>query len=121
MPTTNLLVYTNAAPGQDNAFNEWYDNTHLPQILALPMVVSAHRFRLSPTGVDAAAAGGQDDSALPLPHAYLAVYEVTGDPAVAAQTIVDGCVDGSIELHESFDVASTLSITALPLSPVRTG
>jgi hypothetical protein len=119
--TTNLLVYTNAAPGQDDAFNDWYDSTHLPQILALPMVVSAQRFRLSPTGVDAAAAGAQDDASLPLPHAYLAVYEVTGDPAVAAQAIIDGCVDGSIELHESFDVASTVSIKALPLSPVRTG
>jgi hypothetical protein len=119
--TTNLLVYTNAAPGKDDAFNDWYDNTHLPQILALPMVVSAQRFKLSPMGVDAAAAGAQDDTSLPLPHSYLAVYEVTGDPAVAAQTIIDGCVDGSIELDESFDVASTLSIKALPLSPVRTG
>lgn len=120
METTNLLVYTNAAPGQDDAFNDWYDNTHLPQILALPMVVSAQRFSLGPIGVDTSEVGAEVDPTAPLPHTYLAVYEVTGDPTVAAQTITNGCIDGSIELHESFDVASTLSITAQPLSPVRT-
>ncbi|HZE51478.1 MAG TPA: hypothetical protein VE074_18015 [Jatrophihabitantaceae bacterium] len=121
METTNLFVYTNPIPGQDDAFNDWYDNTHLAQILALPMVVSAQRFRLSPTGVDGTEAGSLVDTSAPLPHVYLAVYEVTGDPTVAVQAITDGCVDGSIELHESFDVAGTLSIKALPLSPVRTG
>jgi hypothetical protein len=121
MDTTSLLVYTNPTPGQEDAFNEWYDNTHVPQILALPMVVSAQRFRLSPTGVDGSAAGSRTDSSAPLPHRYLAIYEVTGDLTVAVQTITNGCADGSIELHESFDVAGTLSIKATPLAPVRTG
>jgi hypothetical protein len=120
MDTTQLLVYTNPVVGQDQAFNEWYDNTHLPQILALPMVVSAQRFELTPTGVDGAAAGSLVDTSAPLPHRYLAVYEVTGDPTVAAETITQGCVDGTIELHEAFDVAGTLSIKSRPLSPVRT-
>ena len=121
METTNLLVYTNAMPGQDEAFNDWYDNTHLPQILALPMVVSAQRFRLSPTGVDGTEEGSLVHTSAPLPHTYLAVYEVTGDPTVAVETITRGCIDGSIELHEAFDVAGTLSIKAQPLSPVRAG
>jgi hypothetical protein len=120
METTSLLVYTNPTPGQDAAFNDWYDNTHVPQILALPMVVSAQRFRLGPTGVDGAAAGSLTDSSAELAHAYLAVYEVTGDPTVAVQTITSGCADGSIELHESFDVAGAVSIKAAPMSPVRT-
>ena len=120
METTNLLVYTNAISGQDDTFNEWYDNTHIPQILALPMVVSAQRFRLGPIGVDTTAAGSLVDPSAPLPHVYLAVYEVTGDPTVAAQAITDGSIDGTIVLDESFDVASTLSLTAQPLSPVRT-
>jgi hypothetical protein len=41
MEATNLLVYTNAVARQDGAFNDWYDNTHLPQIPALPLAVSA--------------------------------------------------------------------------------
>lgn len=121
MQTTSLLVYTNPAPGRDAEFNDWYDNTHLPQILALPMVVSAQRFRLSPTGVDGTAAGSLVDTSAPLPHEYLAVYEVTGDPTDAILAITNGCIDGSIELHEAFDVAGTLSIKAAPLSTVRTG
>jgi hypothetical protein len=117
MDTTNLLVYTNPTPGQDEAFNDWYDNTHVPQILALPMVVSAQRFQLSPTGVDGTDAGSLVDTSAALPHGYLAVYEVTGDPTIAVQAITNGCIDGSIELHPSFDVASSLSIKARPLSP----
>jgi hypothetical protein len=120
MPITNLLVYTNPVPGRDGDFNEWYDNTHVPQILALPMVVSAQRFRLSPTGVDGTEAGSLVDSTAPLAHRYLAVYEVTGDPTAAVTAITNGCIDGSIELHESFDVANALSIVGQPLSPART-
>jgi len=121
METTSLLVYTNPMPGRDAEFNDWYDNTHLPQILALPMVVSAQRFRLSPTGVAGTAAGGTlVDTPQPLPHEYLAVYEVTGDPTAAVLAITNGCLDGSIELHDAFDVAGTLSIKAAPLSSART-
>jgi hypothetical protein len=51
----------------------------------------------------------------------VARYEVRGDPTVAVQTITNACIDGSIELHGSFDGAGALSIKAVPLSPVRTG
>jgi hypothetical protein len=121
METTSLFVYTNPMPGRDAEFNEWYDTTHLPQVLALPMVVAAQRFRLSPTGVDGSAAGSPADTSAPLPHNYLAVYEVTGDPTAAVVAITNGCIDGSIELHEAFDVAGSFSIKAVPLSAVRTG
>lgn len=116
MDTTNLIVYTNPVPGQEGAFNDWYDNKHVPQILALPMVVSAQRFRLTPTGVDGSAAGSETNTSAPLPHSYLAIYEVTGDPVTAVEVITAGCADGSIELHEAFDVAGALSIIAFPLS-----
>lgn len=120
METTTLLVYSNPTPGQDAAFNDWYDNTHLPQILALPMVVSAQRFALRPTGVDGRAAGSLTDTSADLPHAYLAAYQVSGDPVIAVKAITDGCIDGSIELHDAFDVAGALSIVADPLSSPRT-
>jgi hypothetical protein len=119
MANTTLLVYTNPVKGQDDAFNDWYDNTHIPQILGLPMVVSAQRFKLQPTNVDGTEAGSLVDTSAALPHAYLAVYVVTGDPTVAVQAITDGCIDGSITLHESFDVTGSLSIIAAPLSPIR--
>jgi hypothetical protein len=80
METTNLLVYTNAVAGRDDAFNVWYDKPTCRR--SSPRRWSFRDF--------------------------------------AAQTITNGCIDGSIQLHESFDVASTVSITAQPLSPVRT-
>lgn len=118
--TARILVYTNSVTGRRDEFNDWYDNTHLPQILSLPMIVSAQRFHLQATGIDGSAAGSKVDMSAALPHEYLAVYEVTGDPIAAVQAITDGCADGSITLHEAFDVANTLSIIAEPHSTAPT-
>ena len=59
-----MLVFTNAEPGEDDAFNRWYDDRHLPDILEQGPFTAAHRFRLAAdVGTDA-------------PYRYLAVYDV---------------------------------------------
>jgi hypothetical protein len=57
-------VFGNARPGQQDEFNEWYGNVHLPEVLAMPGVVSAQRFDLLAPGF------AQD---FPAAHRYLAV------------------------------------------------
>lgn len=47
MAKFTLLVLTNAVQGQEDAFNEWYDNTHVPDVMKIPGIVSAQRFRQS--------------------------------------------------------------------------
>jgi hypothetical protein len=103
-----LFVFTNAKPGHDAAFNDWYDNTHLPQILALPMVVSAQRFEVQPD------AGGE------VAHRYLAVYEVAGDPADAQEAIAKGIADGSIEMRDVMGPSGPSRIVVRPLTDLRT-
>lgn len=42
MNKTLMLVFSNALEGQDEAFNEWYDTQHLPDVVDCPGVVAAH-------------------------------------------------------------------------------
>ena len=32
-----FVVLTNATPGKDEAFNDWYTNQHIPDVLAIPL------------------------------------------------------------------------------------
>ena len=38
-----VLALHNVVAGQDAAFNDWYDKTHLPELLAHPGVTSGQR------------------------------------------------------------------------------
>jgi hypothetical protein len=80
-----LIVFTNAAEGRDDEFNEWYDSVHIPEVLALEPFQSAQRFRVA------------DDQAFPQTHRYVAVYQFDGDAGVALKTLTAG----ARELHMS--------------------
>ena len=70
MPAYKFVVLTNAMPGQESEFNEWYDDCHLSEILAIPGVDSCRRLSL----VDGH--GKFNDNA---PYQYLTIYEVETD------------------------------------------
>ena len=55
----------------DGDFNQWYDDVHMKQVLALPGVKSARRFKLAPTQIMPG-----DDA---MGRQYLALYEVDVD------------------------------------------
>lgn len=44
-----LIVLSNAVAGRDAEYNEWYEHTHLPDVLRNPGFVSAERFKLQTT------------------------------------------------------------------------
>src|SRR5689334_4600665 len=64
-----FVVLTNAVEGQEDTFNEWYTNVHVGDVLKVPGIVSARRFKLSDT---------QREGTSP-PWRYLALYEVETD------------------------------------------
>ena len=66
---TVCVVFTQAVPGRDAEYNEWYDRQHLNDVLRIHGAVSAQRFDL----VDGKA--GADGP----PTRCLAIYEVQGD------------------------------------------
>jgi hypothetical protein len=40
-----MVVMTNAVDGQEEAFNDWYDNQHLRDVLAIPGIKGATRYQ----------------------------------------------------------------------------
>lgn len=68
-----FMVMTNCTPGDDDAFNAWYNDVHVPDILDVPGFTAAQRFRF----VDHPALGDY-------PFRYLAIYEVAADQVEAA-------------------------------------
>ena len=67
MATYALVVTSNAVAGRDDEYNEWYDSTHLADVLAIPGVISGKRLEALPTSPNAP------------PARYLAYYELELD------------------------------------------
>jgi hypothetical protein len=75
MRTFTFVALTNAVPGREQEFNDWYDNQHVKDVLAIPGFVAAQRFERVGGAVRAVS-----------PYRYLATYEVvTDDPDAALQ------------------------------------
>ena len=72
-----ILVLTEPTEGQEEAFNRYYEDVHLDEVLETTGWRVAQRFRL----VD------QAGRACPLP--YLAVYETEADPDSSAIEIMN--------------------------------
>jgi len=58
-----LVALTNAVDGRDEEFGRWYDRQHIPDVLAIPGMLSAERFLLSGEGR----------------HRYMTIYEIETD------------------------------------------
>lgn len=66
-----LVVESNpSSPEREADFNDWYDNTHLGEVCAIPGVVSARRYKVHGSG------GPLSDSSR---RRYLAIYELEAE------------------------------------------
>lgn len=107
MGTYSLVVMSNPVAGQEERFNEWYEHTHIPQLLQLDGVVAAHRYRT----VDV-------DPALGTPsHRYIAIYELdTDDPRPVHEAMSAAGASGELVMSDALDTAS-ISILYLESLP----
>lgn len=71
MARYKLIAFSNPVDGREDDFNQWYENQHLPDVVAVPGFVSGERFACVGEG----------------PHKYMAIYEIETDdlPAVLAE------------------------------------
>ncbi len=92
-----MLVYTNAREGRDEEFNRWYDEIHLPEVLALPAFSAAQRFRLA------------DAQMFPEQRfRYLAIYEYTGGSAAALEALTGAA--GSFRMTDAMGAEVQVSL-----------
>jgi hypothetical protein len=87
-------VFTEPVSGKEQAFEEWYDKRHLPEILALPGFAWGRRYE----AVDA------DDG-----PRYLTVYGITGDPRIALGAMRAAAEAGELDLGEGVNDRSRLA------------
>lgn len=71
MPSFKLLAFTQPVEGREDEYNTWYTHTHLPDVLRVPGILAAQRFRLT----QAQKEGGT------YPWKYLAIYDCEADDA----------------------------------------
>jgi len=93
MPKGVFLALANAANDDvHDDFNQWYDDVHAKEVLALPGVKSCRRFRLAPVQI----MPGDDGAG----NQYLALYEVEVDDWQAfADAQMQAFADGKITVN----------------------
>jgi hypothetical protein len=69
MARFSFVVYSNPVEGREQEYNDWYSNQHLKDLLAIPGVLAARRFKISATQIREAAQ----------PYQYLAIYDIEAD------------------------------------------
>lgn len=102
MDRSILVVLTNPTEGDDDEFNQWYDSTHLGEVLGVDGIVAAQRFRLAPV-----------EGAAPCAHRYLALYELEGEPSAAVEALTRAA--GTMKLSPTLDAASAKVWAFTPL------
>ena len=65
MAAYSLVVFSGPVEGREDEYNDWYTNRHLDDVLRIPGIVSARRYKVAP---------GQGPS-----RPYLALYNVETD------------------------------------------
>ena len=103
-----FVVLSNPIEGEDDTFNKWYDEVHVPEVLEVPGVVAAQRYDLAELDIP-------DDEDLPtqLPpptHRYLVIYELDRAPQAVMAEFLDRVMTGKLSLGETLDL-TTVSLT----------
>ena len=71
-----FVVYSNPIEGHEREYNEWYSTRHLDDLMAIPGVLSARRFKCSDVQLPDMPAPSQK---------YLAIYEIDAADKMAFQ------------------------------------
>ncbi|MFJ9176088.1 aldehyde dehydrogenase family protein [Streptomyces sp. NPDC102360] len=83
---TKYVLHVESRPASEealDAFNRWYDEVHLPEMVALDGFVSAVRYAPREPG-----------------GAYIAHYEIEGDPQQAMKNVTAAAADGRLHMSD---------------------
>lgn len=91
------LVFSDPVEGREDEFNKWYDEVHVPEIVAMPGLISAQRYTINDTEFGASMRGK---------HRYMVMYEMEGDPAEVMGRISEAVQAGEIHMHDALDLST---------------
>ncbi len=99
MAAYTMVVMTNAKPGRDREFNDWYTNVHLPEVCQVPGIKAARRFEHSRSLPE----GGPET--IQTGTKYLALYEIETDD-------IDSVVKGLMDSAATMTMSDSLEMRA---------
>jgi hypothetical protein len=111
-----LLVLTmGTVKGTDHkAFNKWYTETHVPDLLTIPEIKSCRRYRV--TSARLYPGHIQEPQ-----YEYSAIYQITARTDADMHAVVkriEELAAKSISVNESFDYSRTTATFLVPISDV---
>jgi hypothetical protein len=94
-----MVVMSRPTAGREDEYNEWYQNVHLGELVALPGFKSAQRFRRARSLVE----GGV--------YPYLAVYELeTDDIDSVLNGLRDAAAGNRLTMSDALDTSDTYAV-----------
>jgi hypothetical protein len=107
MTKLKMVVLTSPVAGQEDEFNEWYTNIHLKDVVAVPGILSAQRFKLS------------DPMGFEHRHQYLAIYEIeSDDPQGVVEELLRRRGSSSMMISDALNMETAVGGVFEPCSPV---
>lgn len=94
MATALYLVQANPAVGREQEFNDWYEDTHLPEILQIPGFVRARRFQVTEATADK------------VNLEFLTIYELEGDEDTALGALKEAFASKTLSVTDSISASN---------------
>lgn len=86
-----VMIKSNAASGKEAAFEDWYNNIHIGEVLEVPGFVTGQQFRCA-----------ADD-----PYSHFSMFEVESDDITATLTgLGEAFASGQMTLSDALDTQS---------------
>lgn len=99
-----FMVMSNPVEGREEEYNNWYSNQHIQDLVKVPGIVSAQRFRIT----DPAAASS---------WRYLAVYQVeTSDLEATMKEITARAGTPAMVMSDALDTTTSASFIFSPIT-----
>jgi len=106
MPRFDYVVFTEPVAGKEDAYNDWYTNEHLSDVLKVEGFVAAQRFKLVEV----------EHNSLPASR-YMAIYEIEADdPKDVLDHMVAAATDGTMVISEALDQSCAKTILYQPIT-----
>lgn len=104
MPQFKLIVFSDPVKGREDDYHEWYNDTHLRDILTLPGFRTAQRFQTRRMERDA-------------PCGFAAIYDIEAESIDAAIAVARS--SETFPTTDAIDLTTVYAIPLVPITPVR--
>jgi len=103
MPCYKMVVMSTPQDGREQEYNDWYQNVHLGELVALQGFRSAQRFRMT-RGLGVGEA-----------YPYLAIYEIeTDDIDAVVNALVTTAQNNGLTMSDAIDTSKTYAVIYEP-------